>query len=473
MKTENRTWLVCAQNDKCNHANAIKKLGFINWAMGTNFHFAINDIVYIYMSEEKKVRYRMVVTNKNCKREDKDYWNEAPNDNTYKLQFVKEYKGDLLNEDKLIEHGFNGISSIQYPICNNSTLIKYIDEVFNQRAIHHLDKNLYKKPMLIVDLNSGSYLNYRKGHETFNLERNPIDGRFYEYCPPNDRINISRLGAHKTDEFISGVTVIYTTKLNSSSDREIIAFCEDATVHRRGHIDKRLKRIIDDNGEKTYCSYTIESDSIINLTTVEPKFKISISDYNTKMFRMQRVFKGSYPKLDIKILNYIQNYIKHQKTDDDFSYQEEIQNEEDYNLTNINDTLKDEPEYQLGDNSQSVKKNPRIAKLALANSEYKCAINADHQTFTTNKGVPYMEGHHLIPCTYTNAKHFWEKINRNIDCLNNIICLCPTCHRKIHYASDEEKKAIIKQLYKNQKDKLNKSGLNISLEELLELYDIK
>ena len=30
-----------------------------------------------------------------------------------------------------------------------------------------------------------------------------------------------------------------------------------------------------------------------------------------------------------------------------------------------------------------------------------------------------MEGHHLIPCTYTNARHYWDKDGVNIDCQAN------------------------------------------------------
>ena len=35
-----------------------------------------------------------------------------------------------------------------------------------------------------------------------------------------------------------------------------------------------------------------------------------------------------------------------------------------------------------------------------------------------------------------------NKFKKNIDCIENIVCLCPTCHRRIHFGSDEEKRAI-------------------------------
>lgn len=474
MIKENRTWLVFANKKRCRHADAIRELGFINWVMGKKFHFSIGDIVYMFMSDERLIRFKTVVTAEDCDREDKKYWiKDAPDDKTYKLEFVKEYNGTLLGETELEKHGFAGGKSIENPCCNNKALFEYINSVFDaQTPIDTLQRNITHRPMLIVDLNSGSYLNNQKGHETLNLDRNIVDGRFYGYCPPHDRINITRLGAGKSDESISGVTVVYTAKQKYSSDREIIAFCLNATIHREGRNDKRLKRIIEDNGKRVYCSYSIESDSLINLTTVEPKFVIHTKDYNAYMFRMQRVFKDTYPQLDKRIQDYISDYLNAKDRDDDFSYQEKIQNEEDSGVGDSGDASTTEPQYLTGSDCQAVKKNPKIAKQSLANSEYKCTMDAHHITFITSKGTPYMEGHHLIPCTYSNAKYFWDTYGRNIDCANNIICLCPTCHRKIHYASDREKRIMVEQVYEKHKNKLHSAGLTISLPELLKLYNI-
>lgn len=475
MMIKNKNWLVFANNKKCRHAEAIRDLGFINWTMGKRFHFAIGDSVYLFMSNERKIRYKMIVVAMNCEREDQKYWIEAPNDKTYKLQLVKEYDGDLLTEDKLREYGFCGGGSLQNPNYRNKKLIEYINTIFDLYSFSRtcLQKSIAQKPMLIVDLNSGSYLKAKEGHEKFNLERNPINNKFCGYCPPDDNINILKLGAKTNEESISGVVVVYTTKQKDSSDREIIAFCEDATVHRKG-IDTRSlnNRIINDHGKMEYCTYTIESDTLINLTTVEPKFKIKIADYNSYMFRKQRIFKGSYPILDKRIQEYIQSYLNYRESVDDLLYQEQIQGEEDCGANDQNDSLTEEPQYLAGSDSKSVKRKPRNAKLSLSNSQYKCMMDASHKTFKTSKGLPYMEGHHLIPCTYANAEYFWATKKRNIDCKDNIICLCPTCHRKIHYASIEEKKAMIGNLYKLKKERFCEIGLDISLDELFNLYGI-
>ena len=76
---------------------------------------------------------------------------------------------------------------------------------------------------------------------------------------------------------------------------------------------------------------------------------------------------------------------------------------------------------------QYVKRNPSIAKRVLAINNYHCAIDSNHSTFQTRSDVPYMEAHHLIPCTVSNSKKFKEK--SKLDREENIVCICPNCHR--------------------------------------------
>ena len=99
--------------------------------MGKNIRFDIGDIVYLFMSDERKVRFKMRVIAKNCKREDSDFWIEkAPDDITYKLELLGEYKGNALDESELLGYGFKGGRSLQIPNCNNKALIDYIESIF-------------------------------------------------------------------------------------------------------------------------------------------------------------------------------------------------------------------------------------------------------------------------------------------------------------------------------------------------------
>lgn len=127
---QNRTWLAFANRKRCRHAEAIHNLGFISWRMG-RARFAIGDVVYLFMSDERCVRFKMVVTAENCQREDQKYWVEtAPNDITYKLELLEEYTGTELNESVLYSHGFSGGKSLEVPNCNNVELLNYIKSIF-------------------------------------------------------------------------------------------------------------------------------------------------------------------------------------------------------------------------------------------------------------------------------------------------------------------------------------------------------
>ena len=126
----NRTWIAFANRNSCRHADAILNLGFISWRMG-RARFALGDIVYLFMSDERCVRFKMVVTAEHQVRQDKDLWIEkAPNDKTYKLELLEEYNGSQLAEAVLLQHGFKGGKSLEIPNCNNLQLIKYIKSIF-------------------------------------------------------------------------------------------------------------------------------------------------------------------------------------------------------------------------------------------------------------------------------------------------------------------------------------------------------
>lgn len=126
----NRTWLAFANRKRCRHADAIHNLNFINWRMG-RARFAIGDVVYLFMSNERCIRFKLIVTAENCKREDQAFWIDTPpNDITYKLEILEEYDGYMLSEQNLCRHGFKGGKSIEIPSCNNLELINYIKSVF-------------------------------------------------------------------------------------------------------------------------------------------------------------------------------------------------------------------------------------------------------------------------------------------------------------------------------------------------------
>src|SRR5690625_3059205 len=101
------------------------------------------------------------------------------------------------------------------------------------------------------------------------------------------------------------------------------------------------------------------------------------------------------------------------------------------------------------------------------NSNWECEISTSHKTFINEQlNKPFVEGHHLIPMSAQ------DQFENTIDFADNIVTLCPNCHRKIHYGLQEDKYEMIQSLYKKRKDLYPKYGIEITLQELLSFYNI-
>lgn len=125
-----RTWLAYAQRKICHHREALENLHFISWSMDSA-KFEVGDIVYLYMSNEKSIRFKTEVVSEKVIRGDSAYWVDGGNsDLTYTLALRKEYFGDGLTEEKLMQHGYKR-GSLQRAIYNNPRLFTYIEETFN------------------------------------------------------------------------------------------------------------------------------------------------------------------------------------------------------------------------------------------------------------------------------------------------------------------------------------------------------
>lgn len=327
--------------------------------------------------------------------------------------------------------------------------------------------------MVVVDLYAGSYNRENIGHEIFNLNRNPVDGHFYGYCPPWDGIAITKFGASNKDEYIDDVLVVYVTKKDKSNNREIIAFSLNARVFKTGQSGEGLSRnFLDRDGKETVPTFSVQSDNLYDLRNRFNKFEIKINDFSNKMFRKQRFYGGTYSKLDEKIIAYIESILANKELldNDDSEEQEEIQLAEPASNEDIQSSADKPLCIVKGSQGKAIAKDSRISKSALVDAKYTCIVNSAHKTFITKNKIPYMEGHHLVPCTVMNSEHFMKKFNKNIDCFENIVCICPNCHREVHYGEWDSKAKKIQIIFKKQQDKLKRVGLLITEQELLDLY---
>lgn len=104
---------------------------------------------------------------------------------------------------------------------------------------------------------------------------------------------------------------------------------------------------------------------------------------------------------------------------------------------------------------------------AKISANWACEYNKNHQTFISKtNGKPYTEAHHLIPMA---AQDLYEN---SLDFSDNIISLCPTCHRLIHFGMSSEKEKMIVCLFNKRKNLYHKYGIEISISKLKEFYSI-
>ena len=136
-----KRWLVYANRNMWHHAEALHEIGFVSWTMYRT-NFAIGDEVYLFMSDERRIRFKTRVVADNCKRGDEAYRVDRKTSThlTYKLEFVSESLNDDLKEHILRKHGFNGGRSIQSPLYNNPELFEYIAPFFETDDIPDYDE---------------------------------------------------------------------------------------------------------------------------------------------------------------------------------------------------------------------------------------------------------------------------------------------------------------------------------------------
>lgn len=100
-------------------------------------------------------------------------------------------------------------------------------------------------------------------------------------------------------------------------------------------------------------------------------------------------------------------------------------------------------------------------------SNWLCEFDKNHTTFISavNK-KPYVEAHHLIPMA---AQEYFV---HTIDFADNIVSLCPTCHRRIHYAVKRERRRLVETLFEQRRERFRKYGINLEKKRMLSFYEI-
>lgn len=116
--------------------------------------------------------------------------------------------------------------------------------------------------------------------------------------------------------------------------------------------------------------------------------------------------------------------------------------------------------------TESERRDRIIVNQVLIASNYECEINKTHKSFiskTTHK--EYMEAHHLIPL------NMQKEVSSSLDVYSNLICLCPNCHKLLHYGMKEDKQYIIDDLFDHRKERMQEAGLYFGKKEFNELLE--
>ena len=138
--------------------------------------------------------------------------------------------------------------------------------------------------------------------------------------------------------------------------------------------------------------------------------------------------------------------------------EEKIQKAKEYRLENFDFDNVDEILYSSNNIKEEAKKK----------ANYKCELDNCHTTFVSKStNNLYVEAHHLIP--FSKRDNF----NVSIDILENLVALCPNCHRKIHLAQDIEKKELLNSLFNKREKLLKTENIDINILELYQYYNIQ
>jgi 5-methylcytosine-specific restriction enzyme A len=169
-----------------------------------------------------------------------------------------------------------------------------------------------------------------------------------------------------------------------------------------------------------------ESWAILNYLGLNDSFKGFFEDY--ELYQVIEFLKNDYQDFDLTIfhLNY-QTKLEDERID----FQQKIESSQALNLNerleqitksaNVMPKLKKEIIF-------SYSRNPNVVAQALFRAQGKCEKCGENAPFRRkSNGTPYLEVHHKIPLS--------EQINNdsNLDTLENVVALCPNCHRKAHF----------------------------------------
>ena len=115
--------------------------------------------------------------------------------------------------------------------------------------------------------------------------------------------------------------------------------------------------------------------------------------------------------------------------------------------------------------SASWSRDANMAFTALDNANFQCENDTQHETFiSVRTGNQFVEAHHLIPMEYQGDFLI------SIDVPENIISLCPNCHRAFHNSVVSNQENLISKFYESRSSLLKERDIDITKKKIFEYY---
>ena len=90
-------------------------------------------------------------------------------------------------------------------------------------------------------------------------------------------------------------------------------------------------------------------------------------------------------------------------------------------------------------------RNPYLKELVKRIAEGKCQFCGINAPFIDQKGEPYLEEHHVEALA-----------DGGLDTINNVVAICPNCHRKMHILKSEEDVLFLKNVAEKNEQMLKR-----------------
>ena len=103
-------------------------------------------------------------------------------------------------------------------------------------------------------------------------------------------------------------------------------------------------------------------------------------------------------------------------------------------------------------------RNPYLKELVKRIAEGKCQFCGEDAPFADLKGEPYLEEHHVEPLA-----------DGGLDRINNVVAICPNCHRKMHIRKDDADISFLKTVAQKNEQMLKRMAFYVGANDIANL----